>query len=1002
MSPDSLGQCVRRVHDALSVILDASSDAVQRQAAHNYCESLKKDEHAIDIAFHLLAPSNTLPIRNYALLLLDSQKSRPFGQRLWKSLGQLTSSNEHRLIHEKLAKIIADAALREWPEQWADYASCISSTITSQLTVQTLTRHVSVLYGEEDFIPAERKDKQKRVFEEHLLIPSIQYLAQNIPNAVQVPYMLDCFKSFASWAPFPPDHLIVIERQLLRFGEVDALTAICAASASKAEAPAHIIFLFSDDAFTLYNDFLGQTVNDPDRYEQLKAFVEWLCYLGTSFITKVTSGRETFVALMLALTRLPPLLVRSTICLFWLGLTRVEALLPMVPVHDFFLAVIEMESGESFRRALLNDADFEDQDEYRSVALATRSRFGDSFTHLASRTQAFQSLIGITSTFLAHSSTELSKDIASPTFVRQWTTLCYFIEAALRGHQKPKEAVELLRGFLQIPRPRDPELLMALIQVIRTATLHLPVEDMNLLETIFALLFDTMAIDVGSKDMYEYLNATSKAAASLVKFAEALSPKSITPLLPLIIERVRAHFSHPLCSSRRNDRRSLLELVLALAASQKDLTDLNMLRSMTESVRSELNNNIAALSTIHDYALSDASRAALSDTLSLLIIAEKRMTNDEGWELFARSVIERLSLQVFLEKKLVDWSESALTLAWGCLQAMPLMRQMIELFVGKYSPKLQSQLVKYFLRPLITDRGFDPLAVPIICSFVVPLLQSIPKLCASLNEDVEAARSICNLRVTLTSFCHDILCHDQLALEGSKKLDSRPDYILELLFVKKRHLPTSAFLPTLAPGELARHAIADKRLITTVLQSFLDSFAAMQSPSLAATVSTSATTKATQTLMQYLPALFTGELFPQAEALPFLYTRFLPLLLAAIHNPAAAEQQSHYVALLTEVIKWSWLLGLDAQLPAEVQSDALKERLLALDDLNYPSIKSQRKTVRRIVVDRDDTKVVTKPGAKSMLSKLKAYVEGGNMHGDEQASSAHPPSDIAITDLFGQ
>ena len=78
------------------------------------------------------------------------------------------------------------------------------------------------------------------------------------------------------------------------------------------------------------------------------------------------------------------------------------------------------------------------------------------------------------------------------------------------------------------------------------------------------------------------------------------------------------------------------------------------------------------------------------------------------------------------------------------------------------------------------------------------------------------------------------------------------------------------------------------------------------------------------------------------------------------------------------------MLGLDRHLPPGIQSDLLKERLFTTNDLNLPTIKSQRKTVRRILVDGDSSIVpsqVPTKSSKSMLAKLKAFLENGRNMG---------------------
>ena len=183
MSP--VNENIDRLKEALSIILDATSDPLQRKAANEFCDSFKTHQQSVEIAFCLLQPSNDLNVRNFALLLLDSQKNKIFGRQLWMSLPQLMQPSEQRLIKEKLAKVIADAAIREWPEQWTDFAEMLKATMTQELSILILTRLAQILYGDEEFIKMERKSHLKRHFENTLLLPSLQFLAQAVPMSAQ-------------------------------------------------------------------------------------------------------------------------------------------------------------------------------------------------------------------------------------------------------------------------------------------------------------------------------------------------------------------------------------------------------------------------------------------------------------------------------------------------------------------------------------------------------------------------------------------------------------------------------------------------------------------------------------------------------------------------------------------------------------------------------------------------------------------------------------------------
>jgi hypothetical protein len=386
----------------------------------------------------------------------------------------------------------------------------------------------------------------------------------------------------------------------------------------------------------------------------------------------------------------------------------------------------------------------------------------------------------------------------------------------------------------------------------------------------------------------------------------------------------------------------------------------------------------------------------------LIVIAQKHLGRNEQWEAFAKTVIEQLSSVSFTDRRLQEWVDDSLHLAWMCLTDLTLIKAIVDKHLKSYPMRLKSALIKHFLRPLAASRGFDPMAVPIIKAFIVPLLSELSTIVGSMNEDVELARAVCNLRSHLTSFVHDLLCSDQSCLDGRGQLRQCNDYILELLYAKNQSLvPTKLFTPQLAPGELAKRIISDHELISCVFQSFLDSLTALQNPLYAATVTTGTCSKLVQTLMHYLPAMFTGELLPQSVSLDYIYNRLVHAILISLGDPSLLELQTQFIALLTEIIKWSWMLGLDRHLPLSMQSDLLKERLFAANDLNLPTVKSQRKTVRRILIDGDSSiapsKTPTK-GSKSMLARLKAFVENGQ--GGETPSIPTDES-LAIDSLFG-
>ena len=208
-----------------------------------------------------------------------------------------------------------------------------------------------------------------------------------------------------------------------------------------------------------------------------------------------------------------------------------------------------------------------------------------------------------------------------------------------------------------------------------------------------------------------------------------------------------------------------------------------------------------------------------------------------------------------------------------------------------------------------------------------------------MNEDVELARTVCNLRFQLTSFIHDLLCFDQSCLDGSGQLQQWNDYTLELLYVKNQSLPTKLFIPQLAPDELAKRVIADHDLISCILQSFLDSLTALQNPLHAATVTTGTCSKSFKLwCTTCLQCSLVNCCLKVCPLITFTIDSFMPSSIS-LTNPSLVELQTQFIVLLTEIIKWSWMLGLDPHLPSSIQSDLLKERLFTANDLNLPTLK---------------------------------------------------------------
>ena len=246
--------------------------------------------------------------------------------------------------------------------------------------------------------------------------------------------------------------------------------------------------------------------------------------------------------------------------------------------------------------------------------------------------------------------------------------------------------------------------------MIRKGILTIEFTDSSFLQGVFSQLFDILFLatkfDQG-RTIYDTTNTTDKAIETMLKLSNTLNATSITPLLPMIMGRTSQYLSSPLCSSRRNDRRRLMELVLSLSVSQKDLCDAQVLRSMADSVCNELKSGIVSLSN-QSLCSSDAIRVSLTDTLSLIVIAQKHLGKNEQWESFAKTVIEQLSSVSFTDQKLQEWVDDSLHLAWTCLTNLTLIKTVVDKHLKAYPIRLKSMLIRTFCVPWLHHEDSIP------------------------------------------------------------------------------------------------------------------------------------------------------------------------------------------------------------------------------------------------------------------------------------------------------
>ena len=558
-SPPTQAQTIRPLHmstvfsvqQAISIILNPSSTNAHRSSAHQYTESIKGDHaNAVQTAIELLLlprsqdRSTDLSVKNFGILMLmewqrvayeqiangrASGIAPSLGPALWPMLGNImlaaggssssssassptmaattgavtspstspTQQSDLLLIRDKLAHVLADACLWEWPHHWPNVS--LGTMLKDPFMSLLLTRFVSVVYGDEPFpylvssstgtqdgFLQKRQLELRAVFERDLLIPSLEFLVPSLILSPNDDILLAMFCAFVPWAPFPGASLLEIERVMLANAHFDVVLAIAQAASQKQEPPAHVAWLFSSEAMQVYQDFVSRALGEINApitgrggsasqsqslvYDQFGNLLDLLCYLGSNVLSKTRS--EGFLSLMLALTQCHlPLLLRSNLCLFWVSVTKGSGeLFPLLPVQPLIQAIIEGQVRESFTGHPLNQHDFSSgDDEYTEFATATKSRYGDVVAGLASHEQCFQALLSIIGSFLGN-----PKASEGPMFLRQWTMLCFFVEYALRGIPQASASknflsVDLLSGLLGLEFDENPRMLTPLLQCVKAA-----------------------------------------------------------------------------------------------------------------------------------------------------------------------------------------------------------------------------------------------------------------------------------------------------------------------------------------------------------------------------------------------------------------------------------------------------------------------------------------------------------------------------------------------------
>ncbi len=127
------------VADAVSTILDGASTMQRRREAHELCDHVKQLPNCTEYGFQLATVEMPLAARLFGLNVLDDfirtrlVPTDAVGLRdgLWALLALVVAVpvEERRLVQDKVAMLIAQLAMRIWPQYWPDFFDRITELI---------------------------------------------------------------------------------------------------------------------------------------------------------------------------------------------------------------------------------------------------------------------------------------------------------------------------------------------------------------------------------------------------------------------------------------------------------------------------------------------------------------------------------------------------------------------------------------------------------------------------------------------------------------------------------------------------------------------------------------------------------------------------------------------------------------------------------------------------------------------------------------------------------
>lgn len=434
MSSGAEGFTLEGIVEAVRVILDAASHPSSRQQAHALCEAVKCHPQAALYGFQLTTRQMPLSARLFGLNVLEHyvrtrmqlEEASALRDGVWALLGLVVAvpPAERRLMQEKTAMLIAQLALRIWPQCWPDFfdrllelvvgvgstleqdAAAVVRTEMGLLMVRVLVDEIHPREGAATVAASgqliwddSRRPELQRALT--VVLPAmIQRLYMLLPHCSRwtgpqmelmrplLEALLTAFGSTALWVPLEAGPTIECVTALLRIAHtspdlastaLDVFAIFAARPASPSEQLELVPPLF--DAIVEPVGALLAAYATVEGYEHFKRLSDAFVTLCSTHIAHRKSPAlpaqrlDAVLDLLIQLANFPSLLVVSNVVgSFWTPAARIErlfvhpAMRPRLPAL-FLFTLVTMAQAEASerRREPFNVEDFEPGDDEASA-----------------------------------------------------------------------------------------------------------------------------------------------------------------------------------------------------------------------------------------------------------------------------------------------------------------------------------------------------------------------------------------------------------------------------------------------------------------------------------------------------------------------------------------------------------------------------------------------------------------------------------------------------------